>query len=110
MKVNFDHQFVDNFGKPVKFGPNPAVFKDLAVSALLNPIGEKDPDSKEKIHRYDLSVRIQNFGSHAELNEDDVILLKAVMGNYHTLVVGPAMCLLDGKKVPEFHLESPKAN
>lgn len=106
MKVNFDHQFIDNHGKAVKFGANPAVFKELAVSALLNVKGEGDeePSAKEKRHRFDLAVKIQNFGSQAELSDEDVNLLKAVMGNYHTLVVGPAMCLLEGIEIPKFKL------
>lgn len=109
MKVNFDHLFLDNFGKPVKFGQKPAVFKDLAVSALLHPVGEKEPPAKEKIHRFDLAVRIQNFGSSAELNEGDLGMLKIVMGEYHPLVVGPAMYLLEGKQIPAFNIVRPEA-
>lgn len=107
MKVNFDHQFMDDNGKPVRHGTKPAVFKDLAVQALLHAKGdsEGEPDAKEKRHRYDLAVRIQNFGSECLLNESDVNLLKAVMGNaYHTLVSGPAQYLLDGQEVPAFKI------
>lgn len=109
MKVKFSHVFRDDSGKDIKHGiKEQAVFKDLAVAALLNAKREGqegEPTGIEKRHRFDLSVKIKNFGDAAELSEDDVKLLKEVIGQaYHTLIAGPASYLLEGKEIPGFEV------
>lgn len=106
MKVNFKHEFKDENGKDIKHGVAPkAIFGALAVQALLNAKKDEtqgEPGAKEKRHRYDLAVRIKNFGSEALLSKEDVELLSGVMGQaYHTLIAGPALFLLEGKEIPQ---------
>lgn len=108
MKINFDYAFLDDKGKAVTLGGQPATFKMVAVESLLHAKAEGaegEPDGKEKRARYDLAVRIKNFGAQAELSQDDIELLKSVLPANHALVVGPAMDLLEGKDPAVFKQE-----
>lgn len=111
MKVNFKHEFKDENGKDIKHGVAPkAVFGALAVQALLNAKRDEaqgEPGAQEKRHRYDLAVRIKNFGNDVLLSLEDVTLLSGVMGQaYHTLIAGPALFLLEGKPIPQMNPET----
>jgi hypothetical protein len=99
MKVNFEHEFKDENGKPIRLGAKEqALFKDVAVQSLLYAKGKDDPSAAEKKHRYELATRINMFGSETELMDEDIKLLKDCIGNaYHVLVAGPAQMILEGK-------------
>ena len=102
MKVNFDHVLVSEDGKPVYLsgsdGKNPLTAKEACVKALLYPPTSKNPPLKEKRMRYDTAALIQNFGSNAELNEEQANLIRECIGDMYVPVVVGALCeLLDGK-------------
>lgn len=108
MKANFDYQFVNENGNPVKFNGRNANLKDISVAALLNAASQRnekgetmEPGAREKRHRFDLAAKIRTFGSQAELTSEDVELLKACIGEgYHTMVAAPAAYILEGKEPP----------
>lgn len=107
MKVKFSHVFKDDKGKDIKHGASDkAVFGDLAVAALFHAKREGqegEPGGAEKKQRWDLAVKVKNFGDQAELSKEDVELLKAVMAQaYHTLIAAPALYMLEGKECPQF--------
>ena len=112
MKVNFDHQFIDDNGRAVMSSGKPAVFKEIAVQALLHSASRVDeagkpiePGAREKRHRYDLAVKIRNFGSNAEIGPEDAALINATVGQgYHPLVAGAVSYLLEGKEPPKFSI------
>ena len=102
MKANFDYQFKDDKGNPIHLGPNkePATMKNVSKMALLHG-PDKDQDMKIKRMRYDLAVKIHNFGSNAEMAAEEVSLLKEMIGaSMVPLVVGPAMAILEGQEPP----------
>lgn len=106
MKINFDHEFMDEENKPVVFSSgdkNPLTFKTAAVKSLLYPPAKVDVSPQEKVKRHDLAVRIANFGSDAIINEEDKILIMTAVGQvFIPVVVGAAFAILDGKEVPKF--------
>jgi hypothetical protein len=105
-RVNFNHRFTDENGKAISFGRKPfSKFKDLAVACLLHAAsGEGEPGAQEKVHRFQLAAKIRRSGQeHVELKPEDRALLMQCLGKaYHTLIVGVADQLLQGKKPEEF--------
>ena len=104
MKFNFDYQFIDENQKPITIGPlkDPATLKQVSVMALLHG-PDQGHDMSKKRQRYDIAVKIKNFGPQAELNDSDVTLLKEMIGvSMVPLVVGQSVAILEGNEPPTF--------
>lgn len=100
MKINFDYEFKDENGRPIVIGEKkePATLKAVAKMSLLHG-GDQGQDAKQKRHRYELAAKIHNFGSSAVLDQDDIEMLKLMIGVAMVpLVVGPAMAILEGQE------------
>ncbi len=102
MKINFDYEFKDDKGNPIHLGAekNQATLRNVSVLALLHG-PDKDQGAKKKRHRYDLAIKIKTYGKETVLREEDVELLKEMIGVAMVpLVVGPAMAILEGQEPP----------
>lgn len=103
MKFNFDFEFKTEDGQAVSLNSQgeqkPLKMKEAAVKALLYPPKDLQVSGVEKIQRYDLAVKISNFGSEAELTAEDAALVKHAMAAiYIPIVVGQASAILEGKE------------
>ncbi len=103
MKYNFDFEFRTEDGSGVTLSSQgekkPLKMKEAAVKALLYPPKDLDVPGPEKIQRYDLAVKISNFGSEAELTAEEAELTKKAMAMiYIPVVVGQASAILEGKE------------
>lgn len=95
MKKNLDTKITTLKGEEVPVNGEPATVRGIVVDALLAQMPGENPDSKEKVDRYKLAVRL-NDGGEQDLTPEEIVLIKKLVGkNYGPLVVGQVFALLD---------------
>jgi hypothetical protein len=103
MKRNFDHTLKTLDGSDVvdvaaiKDGVAPVLsMKTVAVNSLMATFeDDRNVSGDEKLNRYLLATRI-NAGGEVELNAEEILSLKKLIGRgYNALVVGQAFLFLE---------------
>jgi hypothetical protein len=114
MKYNFDFEFYTEDGQPVVLNnasnKRNLSFKEAAIKALLYPPKDYVCDSVEKIKRYDIAVKLSNFGNEAEIDQEQRELILHAMGQvFIPVVVGQAKEVLNNTAPHRFNFEVPNA-
>lgn len=107
MKVNIHRELTTLDGRPI-VNPQtktPLTLGLVIIEALLSQPapGAKDCAPADKMHRYQIAVKIHNHSDLVPRNDfdmsvEDVSLCKRLIGElYNPLVAGQAMLLLEGQ-------------
>lgn len=96
MKVNFDAVMKDLKGEPIKDGQEDFKLGSACCNALLAPYpDEQNLDSKDKVRRYKLALKV-TAGGEQDLSVEEVADLKKLVGKaFPPLIVGRAFEVLD---------------
>ena len=96
--INMTQQLKQLNGKPLVAGEDgePITVQSVCEQALVSQIPGKNPDGGEKLRRYHLAMRIHAQEGLPDLQAEDVVLLKELVGEmFGPLVVGQVWEILD---------------
>jgi len=95
MKVNFSEVFVDLDGDVITDNGKPVTLGKMAAQALLATDPNAPESGDEKARAYSVALTA-NRGGEAELDIEDVALIKQKIGKYMTaIIVGQAFRMLE---------------
>lgn len=96
MMVDFEEAIRDVKGQPVKVDNETMTIGSCCVAALQQMFQNEDPPAETKVKRFKLAVRIAQATAPMALSNDDVSVIKLVVGKFwNPIVVGRVFEALD---------------
>ena len=99
MLIDFNQTLKDLDGVELKPDGKVMTLRSACTNALVNVSNlEKQIDGEEKVKRYNLATKVHDAKGPTDLEAEDIVKLKKLVGNiYGPLVVGQVHLLLEGK-------------